>query len=293
MSSAGWGYQRTTGATKARADYGVSGKGVTVAVLDSGYNGGHSLGPRHVRLGRYYYWKETVDGSNRILLGGKTRSCKFFSSDDIRDNNGHGTAIAGIIAAMAPEATILPIKVVGDAPTRGLFGGLPSSIVAGINYAVAEKVDVICMAFGSSEDLRSIGDALARADAARCLLIAAAGNGGKSTSEWPAAHPSVISVGALGKDGRIAKFSNCGEVYAPGDFIYSASHQSATATCWISGTSPAAAIVSGAAALAREARPKLTMAGLREALLISGEPVKGSGVVTLRADRLVKAVTVL
>lgn len=293
MSSAGWDYTTSTGAAKAWKDAGITGKGVTVAVLDSGYSDGNIHAPRHVMPGRYYYWKETEDGSHRLWLGRKMRLCRFFSSNDIRDNDGHGTIIAGIIAAMAPEVIILTVKVFGNDPARGLFGGCASSVVAGINYAVEQKADVICMAFGFQEELRSIDDALVRADAAGCLLIAAAGNNGKLTSEWPAAHPSVISVGALGRDGRIAKYSNYGEVYAPGDSIYSASHRYATGTAFCSGTSPAAAIVSGAAALAKEVRPELTTAELREALLVSGGPAKDSGIVALRADRLVKAVAVL
>ncbi|MFD0698782.1 S8 family peptidase [Paenibacillus sp. GCM10027628] len=179
------------------------------------------------------------------------------------DDNGHGTHIAGTIAAagrhmgivgVAPRSIIHPVKAFDYNGSAYV-----SDIIAGIDWCVQNDLDVINMSFGMKTYNRSLEQAVMNAYYKGKVIVASSGNDGKrKTVDYPARFPQVISVGAMTRLGKIAPFSNRGkqiDVYAPGERIYSA---------WLhgkynelSGTSMATAHVSGVIALMLSVKPSL------------------------------------
>jgi len=170
------------------------------------------------------------------------------------DDNGHGTHVAGIIAA-----TNNSIGVVGVAPNIDLYAvkvlnrqgsGYISDIVEGLDWCIQNGIQVVNMSLGSASYSQSLADAVNKAYNAGIVLVAAAGNSG-GTVEYPAALPGVIAVAATDSNNNLASFSCRGpeiDLSAPGVNIYSTYKGSTYQT--LSGTSMAAPHVTGAAALA-------------------------------------------
>ena len=169
------------------------GRGARVAVLDTGVDAGHDDLRANV--------KRTLNTTN---------------SSTSADRQGHGTHCAGIIAAadndvglvgVAPEAEIVSVKVLGDDGS-----GLGSWIAAGIDLAIAERVDVISMSLGSPGEDPRIKAAVTRAYAAGVIVVAAAGNDGprEGTIGYPGAQAECICVGASNRGGAVAQFSSRG-----------------------------------------------------------------------------------
>jgi type VII secretion-associated serine protease mycosin len=220
------------------------GGGVTVAVIDSGVYPHQDL-------------------RNNLLVG--TSLLAAGSGDGRRDMDGHGTAMAGIIAAhgrgtetgvlgIAPQAWILPIRDKSDAETGG------ADVVArGIDFAVTRGARVINVSSGGDTSLALLR-AVDRARAADVVVVASAGNLPQDriiTS--PAIHDGVVAVGASNRAGNRATVSAKGTklaLLAPGVDIQSTGlggkYQRSN------GTSNAAAIVAGAAALVRSRFPELS-----------------------------------
>lgn len=219
----------------------TKGKGVTVAVLDTGCEHSHP------------------DLKDRIIGG------RNFTNDDggdpatFFDDNGHGTHVAGIIAAqqdnkgvvgVAPETNLLIVKVLNK---KGV--GQYDWIINGIHYAIEQQVDILSMSLGGPVDVPELHDAIKKAVAHNILVVCAAGNEGDdndSTDEfaYPGAYNEVISVGAIDFERRPSKFSNSHneiDVVAPGEEILSTYLNGKYAK--LSGTSMAAPHVSGALAL--------------------------------------------
>jgi subtilisin family serine protease len=165
---------------------------------------------------------------------------------------GHGTHVAGIIAAMAPKATLLPVRVL-DANGRGNTFLLAYAV----EWAVNHGADVINLSLGTEFDSQVLRDVVARAVAQGVVVVAAAGNGagngGVSTIQYPAGYAGVVGVTAVDANNKKATFANFGagwvDVAAPGVGIMSTmvSSQGAGYATW-SGTSMSTAFVSGAAA---------------------------------------------
>lgn len=173
--------------------------------------------------------------------------------NSFKDDNGHGTHVAGIIAAVdnsigvvgvAPQADIYAVKALNSNGT-----GYVSDIIEGLDWAVNNKMDVVNMSFGVSTDNQSLHDAISIAYEAGIVLVAASGNNPESTVAYPAAYPEVISVTALDSNNNIAPFASRGKVdiAAPGVDIYSTYKGSTYKS--LSGTSMAAPHVAGVAAL--------------------------------------------
>nr|WP_091126884.1 type VII secretion-associated serine protease mycosin [Micromonospora eburnea] len=186
------------------------------------------------------------------------------SGDGRRDLDGHGTAMAGLIAAhgqrdgtgtlgIAPEAKILPIrgKPVSD-------GGHAEQLAAGIEYAVRQGADVICISAVTQRNAR-LEHAVKMALRANIVIVAAAGNRPDDTSVgYPASQDGVIAVAGVDRLGRHAAVSVTGpeiDVAAPAVDIYSTSYDGKYSKG--TGTSAATAIVAGAAALVRSKFPNL------------------------------------
>ncbi|MGF9701043.1 MULTISPECIES: S8 family peptidase [Paenibacillus] len=180
------------------------------------------------------------------------------------DDNGHGTHIAGTIAAansmegmigVAPRSLIYPVKAFDHNGSAYV-----SDIVLGIDWCVRNRVDIINMSFGMKTRSKALLDVVNRAYQAGIVIVASSGNDGKRRSiDYPARYPQTISVGATDKNRRIASFSNRGayvDVYAPGDKIVSSWVQGKHHE--MSGTSMATSHVSGAIALLLAKHPGLS-----------------------------------
>ncbi len=219
----------------------TKGKGITVAILDTGCDITHPDLKERIVGGRNF----TNDD------GGNTRVYK--------DYNGHGTHVAGTIAAtennsgvigVAPEANLLIIKVL-DKNGSGQY----KWIINGINYAIEQKVDIISMSLGGPEDVPELHEAIQKAVTNNIIVICAAGNQGDgvdSTDEfdYPGCYNEVISVGAIDLERRSSDFSNSNnelDLVGPGEKILSTYLNGKYAT--LSGTSMATPHVAGAMAL--------------------------------------------
>ncbi len=190
--------------------------------------------------------------------------CLPFEDDDLTDDNGHGTHVAGIaaaetdnevgIAGMSWGAQLLPVKVLDE------YGdGWYSDVIAGIVYATDSGADIINLSLGGEESSPALQDAVDYAQARGVLLIAATGNNGGSVL-YPAACDHVLAVGATDVNDLCPGFSNHGpeiDIAAPGVAIYS-TWPRLDGYWHKSGTSMAAPHVAGLAALIWSIRPDAT-----------------------------------
>ena len=279
--TATWGLQ-ATGALSSS----YSGRGIRVAILDTGLDFGHP------------------DFAGRSIV------CRSFVEElAAHDGNGHGTFCAGVACgpaqpADAPRYGVAPDDEIYIARVLDVARWRVRSI-AGIDWAVRNQCSVVSMSLGSPV---LVGDpfpeiyeqAAARALAAGTLLIAPAGNESQRPDEiapveHPANCPSILAVGAVDQQLRVAPFSNGGlnaggdvDLVAPGIAIGStAPHPSLYQTA--SGTSMAAPFVAGIAALLAEAHPHARGAALRDLLLHSalalGAPPRDAGAGLVQAPR--------
>ncbi|RKU18585.1 hypothetical protein C6503_09225 [Candidatus Poribacteria bacterium] len=198
------------------------------------------------------------------------------------DETGHGTLVSGIIAAKANNQ----IGIAGIAwqcrlmPLRAGFkyggGGYLQNddVAAAIVYAADNGAQVINMSLGDTVNAFIIADAVAYAYARGCVLVAAAGNEGAIGSWYPAGLETVISVAGLSVERRLYSDSNFGatiDIAAPGEEILSTDLNGGYPH--VSGTSIAAAHVSGVAALVVSANPDYTNAEVREILIRTAAPL--------------------
>lgn len=221
---------------------GVKGKNVKIAVLDTGCDTSHP------------------DLKSQIIGGKNFTDDDGGKEDAISDYNGHGTHVAGTIAAndsnggisgVAPEASLLIVKVLGGANGSGQY----EWIINGINYAVEQKVDIISMSLGGPSDVPELKEAVKNAVKNGVLVICAAGNegdGDERTEElsYPAAYNEVIAVGSVSVARELSEFSNANkeiDLVAPGENILSTLPNKKYGK--LTGTSMAAPHVSGALAL--------------------------------------------
>lgn len=224
------------------------GKGITVAILDTGCDITHP------------------DLSERIIGGRNFTDDDNGNPDLYTDYNGHGTHVAGTIAAVqnhngvigvAPEAGLLILKVL-DKNGSGQYDW----IINGINYAVEQKVAIISMSLGGPEDVPELHQAIQNAIANQILVVCAAGNEGdgqESSDEfsYPGSYNEVISVGAINLQRRSSEFSNSNnevDLVAPGEEILSTYINGKYAR--LSGTSMATPHISGALALIKDVANK-------------------------------------
>lgn len=254
---------------------GVTGRGVTVAIVDTGVDGDHPD------------------------LAGRLVTTKDFSGEGFKDNNGHGTHVAGIVAGsgaasngkyrgVAPEATLIAAKVL-----KGNGSGLMSDVMAGVEWATQQKAQVINLSLGGppapcdgTDALSLMCDAAVRAGVVVCV---AAGNSGPGdrTIGAPGCAREVITVGATISGptdyDNVTDFSSRGptsdgrtkpDICFPGLNIISARAGGTSMGNVIddhyteaSGTSMATPHCAGAAALLLAAEPSLTPAQVKERLM--------------------------
>lgn len=243
-----------------------SGFGVIVAVLDSGVNASHPA-----------LQGQVLPGWNFV-----------HGTEDASDDAGHGTFTAGIIAAhrgpdhaltgVAPGAKILPVKILDS---RG--AGSTANFVAGITYAVDHGAKVINISASGVVNSQSLADAVQYAEDHGAVVVASAGNHANGEMNYPAAFPSVLAVTAAGPDDTVAAFSSFGpfvDLAAPGVNVPSTWWEPAKGNTYLtaSGTSAAAAYVSGVAALIMSARPDLSPAQVRQVLTETASDIGPPGI---------------
>ena len=166
---------------------------------------------------------------------------------------GHGTMVAGVIAQLAPDAKIMPVRVLNADGTGTVF-----DVVRGLRWAVSHGASVVNLSFGTPTPSRTLQNAIQDARKAGVVVVASAGNAGKEQRDYPAGFSDAIAVAAVDSTDQKSSFSNYGShvaLSAPGTAIRSTYIGGGFAT-W-SGTSFAAPFVSGAAALIRAANPSL------------------------------------
>ena len=259
---------------------GYTGEGVIVAVLDTGVDFDHPDLARNIFVNAGEIPGNGIDDDQNGFVD-DVHGYDFASNDaDPTDGNGHGTHVAGTIASLsngfgstgiAPDATILPVKVLSDSGSGSNF-----NVAAGIRYAADLGAQVINLSLGGGYS-RAVHSAISYANSLGSLVVAAAGNEGASVPSFPAQLGStltnVLSVGAHDVSQRTAGFSNrvgasgALQIDAPGVGVYSSYHGSQFRS--LSGTSMASPHVAGVAALALSANRELTPSELRN-LLVNG-----------------------
>ena len=167
---------------------------------------------------------------------------------------GHGTMIAGLIARLAPNAAIMPVRVMNADGKGSTFAA-----AQGIHYAMTHGARIITMSFSATAASTVLTDALDEAEAAGIVLVVAAGNGGANQTQAPTAGHGALVVASVEADNTKSAYSNYGSfvnVVAPGTNIRSAFWNNNYAS-W-SGTSFAVPLVAAEAALIMATNPALT-----------------------------------
>ncbi len=242
-----WAMQKIEGPAALSSSNG--GQGVVVAVVDTGVTLNHS------------YLQGHFTSARRNFVPGR-------AADDVSDvpdgttntGVGHGTFIAGLIRQVAPNALIMPVRVLnGDAI------GTDVQVAAGVRFAADNGARIINLSLGGTQDSSLLDSAIDYAVKRGVVVVASAGNQNVNKLEWPANYSNALAVVASDSNDHKTFFSNYGgkaDVSAPGINLYST--YSNGAWTWGSGTSFAAALVSGEAALVRAAYPSLSVSGLSD-----------------------------
>lgn len=250
------------------------GAGVVVAVVDSGVDADHPQlnTPGKVLTGQDFHLIGDLPGNFDCVV--------------------HGTGVASIIAGnpveglgfagLAPEATILPVRVIDrDVTERGAPTALDPVVLArGIWYAADQGAKVINLSIAGAADNTYVRDAIAYAQSRDALVVAAAGNTQDGADAGPATFPAgydgVLGVGAVDIAGARMPASRIGpqvDVVAPGVDVTTATR--AGGHTYQSGTSFAAAFVSATAALVRSAWPRLTAREVADRIMATASPAPG------------------
>ncbi|WP_176140543.1 S8 family peptidase [Halobacillus salinus] len=274
-----WGYE-ATGVTTSNS-LSLSGKGVKVAVIDTGIHQDHP--------------DLNITGGVNFVGDGKS----------YEDDNGHGTHVAGIINAQDNE-----IGTVGVAPAAQLYAvksldadgiGNQTDVIAGIEWAIDHDVDIINLSLTSPYPSKTLKTMVDKAHDAGVFIVAASGNDrtgdGQLTDDvmFPGRYDNVISVGAVTEEKQKASYSYQGEslnFVAPGDQIYSTYiGQNSSAYTYLSGTSMSSPYVAGALALYQELYPEYTDEEIEELLIEQAEDLGKEGRDDSYGDGLVHSPT--
>ncbi len=264
----------------------------SVAVEPNDSSWGRQWGPRRVRAPQAWNMgtgsRETIiaiidtgiDETQPDLRGRVMRGWDFHNNDARpRDDNGHGTAVAGVaaaagndrvgIAGMCWRCRIMPVKVLN---ANG--SGSHSNIAAGITWAADHGADVINLSLATQTRTGVMSDAVAYARRRGAVVVAAAGNEGSKRRFYPAALPGVISVAASNGSDGLYGWSNKGswiKISAPGCAYTTKRGRSWS---WWCGTSFAAPAVAGTVALVHGMRPSISRSRLESVILGSATSVR-------------------
>ena len=255
------------------------GAGVVVAVLDTGVQLNHPDLDGAIWTNPHEIPGNGKDDDHNGVIDDIHGANMFDNSPNVNDDNGHGTHVAGIIAArkdngiggtgLAPAATIMPVKVLDQNMT-----GTTDDLARGIRYAADAGAKILNVSVNSDTQTPDVTDAVRYAGEHGAVVVASAGNNGRNIDLLPSypaalADPAIISVAASSESNILWSGSNTGttsvDLAAPGDHVLSTAlgsgYQSRT------GTSAAAPFVSAALALLSAASPQQPMSDLRNAII--------------------------
>ncbi len=218
-----------------------------------------------------------IDASHPALAGRVVASIDLTASGTTADENGHGTHMAGTIAAIAPNAQFLNVK---SADSRGRCN--TETVAAAIRWAADNGAQIINVSLEVAPSTE-LQNAISHAWQKGAVIIAAAGNSGATSEAYPAAYAEAIAVAATNQDNGLAVLSNHGDwvdIAAPGQKILAEFPTGGLG--YETGTSPAAAHVSGVASLLvslaeDESGDGLSNDEVRKALEGSARPLSLSG----------------
>lgn len=248
-------------------DKGYTGSGVKVAVIDSGCN-------------------QTGDLKDNILTGYNLVA----NNTDVTDDVGHGTMVSAQIAAevnsvgfrgVAPNAKIVPLKIF-DGDKKAKMNLLVDAIYKAVDTF---DCDIINMSLGGSSDSETLKAAVQYAASKNVLMIAASGNNGTSSYSYPAAYEEVIGVGAVDSVKKVCDYSQYNDgvdVCAPGGsedkgLIYCLSPSSNDKYLKSKGTSFAAPLISGVAAIFRGIDRDITHEEFKEIIMAASMDLGETG----------------
>lgn len=263
------------------------GAGMTVAVIDSGVDIQHPQLRSQIAFNPGEagpLQNNGLDDDGNGYIDDYAGYSFYDQSPDVSDSVGHGTHVAGIIAAqhtdtthrtgytqgIAPQAKVLPVKFLGS------NGGSLASALQGIDYAISRGANIINASWGGSGCSLSLRQKVTEALERNVLFVAAAGNNGLNLDfypEYPAAFnlPLQITVGAIRSSAMMDSYSNYSRslvhIFAPGTMIVSTIPGGSYAG--FSGTSMAAPFVAAASAVLLGAHPELSLSEVRNLLFSS------------------------
>jgi subtilisin family serine protease len=260
-----------------------TGAGVVVAVLDTGVQLNHPDLAGAIWTNPGEIPGNGIDDDHDGIVDDVHGANMFDLSNNVNDDNGHGTHVAGIIAArqgngiggsgIAPNAQIMPVKVLDSN-----MAGNTDTLAAGIRYAVDRGAKILNVSVNADAPTDAVTNAVRYAGEHGAIIVASAGNDGRNIDQQPSypaslTDPAVFSVAADTEEGVLWQLSNTGltsvDIAAPGEHIAStaigSAYQSRT------GTSAAAPFVAGSLALLSSVRPDLPMSTLRDAIADSAK----------------------
>ncbi|MBI3241834.1 MAG: S8 family serine peptidase [Chloroflexi bacterium] len=233
------------------------GAGVVVAVIDTGAQLDHPALAASFTAARHDF----IDGDD---VPDDVFSGLDGDGDGVADEAaGHGTHVAGIVHLVAPEAQIMPLRVLDTDGNGDVF-----TVAEAIMYAIHNGANVINLSLGTPSKSDMLKEVIRTATRNGVVVVAAAGNLNSKEPQYPAANECALSVTAVGPGSiksDFANFSGGVDFAAPGESIYSTFPKDGYA--WWSGTSMAAPFVAGQAALIHSAAPGLNV---REIALLMG-----------------------
>jgi subtilisin family serine protease len=253
----GWGgdstpmqNQDSTRAIHLEAAHDLSrGEGTLVAVLDTGVQSNHPVLTNSIEVLGYDF----VD--NDLAPDEEANGLDDDGDGRVDELYGHGTHVAGIVYLVAPDARLLPLRVL-NSDGRGNNFRTASAIV----YATRRGADAINLSLGTPHPSALLREVVGEAAQIGVVVVAAAGNLNTDAKQYPAAEDCAIAVTSVNARDKRSSFANYGDwigVAAPGENIYSTFPVDGYA--WWSGTSMATPFVAGQAALLRGANPQLTL----------------------------------